>query len=1118
MGMINNSGNWFSLSHSQEALWFLWRLVPEGYAFNTVVPVRVHGDLEVPALARSVSQLSRRHPCLRCEFTEEAGRPRQRTRADHLMSLIEVDASLWTQSQIDSAMAEEARRPFNLETNAVPRITLFKRSRCVHELIIVLHHINSDLWSTTVMLDELRQIYQAEKMGKYCSLPQQSYGFEDYVHHHRELLEDPGERERLWHYWRQELSGELPVLDLPADCPRPAVLSYQGGTIVRRMDVSLTNNLKQLARSQGVTLFMTLLAAYQVILQRFTGQNDLIVGIPTSGRHRPELANVIGDFVNMVPIRVALHENTNFLELLKQNREKVIGAIKYQDYPLSLMVDHLGLARDLSRNPIFQTSFSLQSVHRFEELSRLLMPADDEPFIPFADLELEPLPLSQQEGQYDLNLEMKVDEANRLVGSWKYSKDLFRPEAVERIATHFEVLLSSIVAGPHQNISELPLLNGILERQLLLKGMGGQIPMPEESTIVMLFKEQTKLYGEKMALRCSDSAISYANLEQRVSNLAGNLIEMGIGCGKVVALLLPRGIDFVTAMLGVMEAGAAFLPLDWRHPTSRILQILESSSPSLLLTVRALEEITKTPLASIDEVWRPKVITMENLVHKPMPIEYPDVDAADLAYMMYTSGSTGRPKGVLVEHRGMVNHILGKISDLGLGPDDTLAQNGPPTFDIVVWQCLAPLVVGGCAQILPDEVAEEPARLISEVQSRGISILQLVPSMMQAVIETLKDWIDGESPLSSLRWIVPTGDALPTELCRRWLELYPSIPILNTYGSTECSDDQCHYKLFSLLTEDEAVSIVSVGTPIRNLSAHVLDDNLAPVPIGVAGELYIGGIGVGRGYHDDPRRTAESFLPDPFSQIPGARMYRTRDKARRRLDGNIDFLSRVDQMIKIRGLRIERGEIEAALQLHPAISQAAVVARKHPSGEQRLVAYVALNYSSGDDNDHSQPSSHELIRFLSTNLPQNMLPSMIEFIPSLPLSGNGKVDLSQLPEPEWGNYSSKQMVFPRTPTEKLIASVWTEVLGVEQISITDNFFEIGGDSIRSIQIVSRCKRLGINLRPADLFTHPTITDLAAHVPSSATVEPAEETIKVAELHVSQESLEMALGQVQFDAE
>ena len=1068
---MGETTNWAPLSHGQEALWFLWTLVPEACAFQIVLPAGVRGALDGAAFRRALQRLSDRHPALRTEFREDAGGPRQRPVARHPVHLEEVDASAWDAPRLEDAIRARARRPFALDTSAAMCTTLFRRAADHHVLLIVVHHIVCDLWSLIVVMDELRQLYAAETEGRACPLPDLVLPFEGVVREGRASMEgDAGEA--LWRYWREELSGELPTLDLPADHVRPSMQSFRGGTVTRRMDAGLTRELKHLAGRERATLYMLLLAAYQVLLHRYTGQDRFVVGSPTSGRERPEVRGVVGDFVNMVPLRADLSGAPTFRQCLGRVRARVVGAIQHQGYPFSLLVDRLHPARDLSRSPLFQTTFVLQTFHRFPELSRVLLPGDDEPPIPFADLRLEPRPFAQQDGQFDVNVEMKEDDRGRLVAAWKYAADLFEPATIERMAAHFETLLASIVAGPDRRIAELPLLSADEGRAAIEGGRGPARDLPD-ATVAELFEAQARHRGAAVAVTCGDASVTYAELQRRVTGLARSLVARGVGRDTIVAVLIPRGIDFIVALLAISKAGGAFLPLDPRHAPSRTSRIVADSGAKLVLT------------------------TIE---HDDASADLPTVSGDDLAYVMYTSGSTGAPKGVMVEHRGVVNHVLVKLADLEMGADSVLAQNGPPTFDIVVWQCLAPLVVGGRVAVLPDEVAEDPATLLAAVEAGGITVLQVVPSMLRAVLD------EPPAPLTTLRWIVPTGEALPTTLCRRWLDRYPHIPLLNTYGSTECSDDQCHDAIRRLSATDEGVAIASIGRPIPNMTAHVLDANLAPVPVGVVGELYIGGLGVGRGYLGDPERTAAAFVPDPFGTRPGARLYRTRDLARRRADGRLDFLGRVDAMIKLRGFRIEPGEIEAALGRHPSVAAAAVLARAHPSGDRVLVAYVVTSATP--------PSIEELRRFLGERLPPYMVPSMVVFVEALPLTANGKLDAGRLPTPQWEVAEAAELVAPRTPAEDLIASIWADVLGLDRVGVTQDFFAVGGDSIKSIRIVARCQRAGLHIRPSDLFQQSTVAGLAALAGGPAA--PAAANAHLPSFEISRDHLELARAQVEFD--
>ncbi|HEY0836559.1 MAG TPA: amino acid adenylation domain-containing protein [Azospirillum sp.] len=1118
-GRMGSTGGWHPLSHGQEALWFLWRLAPGGCAYNMALPVGVRGPLDVGALRRALQALHDRHPCLRTEFREENGQTRQRGMADYTVALDPIDAAGWSDERLRDAVEAEARRPFDLEASAAARVTLWRRGPEDHALLLVVHHIVGDLWSLIVLMDELRTVYAAEKEGRPWSLPALSLSFEDYVRWEKRMV--AGEAaERQWRYWQERMAGELPLLDLPADRKRPPMQSFRGATVTRRIDAGLTGALEALARSADASLYMVLLAAYMVLLHRYSGQDDLVVGSPTAGRGQPGLPDLFGDFINMVPLRADLSGNPGFTEVLARVRGGVIGALNNGDLPFSLLVDRLQPARDLSRSPIFQTSFVLQKFHRYEELQRALLAFPDEPAVPFADLQLQPWPLAQQDGQFDLNLEMKKDESGRLVGAWKYAADLFQPETVARMADSFEVLLRQIVADPAMPVDALSLLTPEEAARTIAGGHGPVVAPPPEPSILALFESHVARHGGAVAVTCGADSVTYAELARRVESFARGLVARGVEKEALVAVMMPRGIDFVTALLAVTKAGGAFLPVDPRHPFPRTVRVLETSGVPLVLTTAALTGAVDGALAELAADRRPRVAAFEEVAaasaaNTPLP---PPLGGADLAYVMYTSGSTGQPKGVMVEHRGMVNHVLGKLEDLEFGAGDCLAQNAPQSFDVVVWQCLAPLAVGGRVAVIPDDQAEDPAALIAEVARCGVTALQIVPAMMRAVIAEAELHDCGPPDLGALRWMVPTGEALPADLCRRWLDLYPAIPILNTYGSTECSDDQCHYRMDRLLPADAVLPVVTIGTPIRNMTAHVLDRTLSPVPPGVVGELYIGGIGVGRGYRGDPARTAASFIPDPFSPVPGARLYRTRDMARRRADGLIDFLGRVDHMIKLRGLRIEPGEIEVALCRHPAVAQASVQARPHPSGERRLVAYIVLSGAHAGPG----PDEEELRRFLAGHLPQSMVPEHVRVLDAMPLTANGKLDDKRLPAPDWQVADADRFVAPRTPAEQAIAAIWAEVLGLERVGVAEDFFAIGGDSIRSIQIAARCRRAGMTVHPHDLFQHRTIAalaDMAGGVAADGGAEPApapEPAVAEAVLQVTAEQLRRAVELVRFD--
>lgn len=1117
-GRLGSTGGWFPLTHGQEALWFLWKLAPQSWAYNMALPFGVRGPLDPAALRRSLRALWQRHPCLRTEFRERDGQTFQRAREDFTVTVDPVDATAWSEDRLRDAVRDEARRPFDLEADATCRVSLFRRGADSHVMLIALPHIVGDLWSVVVLMDELREVYAAEAAGWPWSLPVASLGYEEYVRWERRMLKTEA-ADRLWSYWRDEMAGELPVLDLPADHPRTPMQTFRGATLTRRLDADLTAELERLAHSENASLYMVLLAAYQVLLHRYSGQHDVVVGTPTAGRGQAGLADLFGCVVNMVPLRADLSGSPAFRDFLKQVRGKVVGALNHPDLPFSLLVDRVQTARDLSRAPVFQTTFVLQAFHRYKELHSTLLPAPGEPAVPFAGLWLEPWALDQQDGQYDLNLEMKKDAAGGLMGAWKYATDLFEAETVSGMAGGFETLLRQIAADPDRGVGELSLLTPEESCHAIDAGRGETIAPPAQASVWELFEAQAVANGPAIAVTCGDRSVTYAALARRVRGLARSLAARGVTDETLVAVAMPRGIDFVAALLAVSRTGGAFLPVDSRHPPSRTVRVLESSGAAMVLTPAAAKREMAEALAEIPPDRRPQVLAIEDIAAEPADGAALPTSAkgSGLAYIMYTSGSTGAPKGVMVEHRGMVNHVLGKLSDLEFGEDDCLAQNAPQSFDVVVWQCLAPLAVGGRVAVIPDDIAEDPAALLAETAASGVTALQIVPSMMRAVIEEAELSAGGPPDPGRLRWMVPTGEALPAELCRRWLKLYPDIPILNTYGSTECSDDQCHYRLDRLTPIGAGLPVVTIGRPIRNMAAHVLDGNLAPVPAGVVGELYIGGIGVGRGYRGDPRRTALSFVPDPFSLEPGARLYKTRDLARRRADGLIDFLGRVDHMIKLNGLRIEPGEIEVALSRHPAIAEASVQARRHPSGERRLVAYLVLSGPAPEDGE----LDGELRRFLAGSLPQFMVPAHFHVLGAMPLTANGKLDQNRLPPPDWQAAAPQRFVAPSTPVEEAMARIWAEVLEGQAIGVDDDFFAIGGDSIRSIQVAARCQRAGMAVKPYEIFQHRTISAIAAalaaaHSKHSGGDGNHGDAGEPPAPLVSNEHLKLAFGLVRFD--
>ncbi|MEP4038010.1 amino acid adenylation domain-containing protein [Pseudophaeobacter sp.] len=1069
------SGAGHPLSQGQQSLWFLWQMAPESAAFSMAFPMQISGVLDRAALDRAFALLVARHANLYCQFVEDGGFVRQGRHQGPEPRIRYQDARGWSPELLQRDLEKSARRPFDLRRDASLRAHLWQIGAKTHVFCLVMHHITGDLWSLVVLMDELRQLYAAqchasvEGMDSPAVLPDLPLTYGDYVRA-MQLAQDGGKHQAALDYWAQELTGELPALDLPTDYSRPARQQFDGATEFQSLEADLTTGVEALARSEDTTVFVVLLAAYQVLLYRFSGQSNLMVGTPFSGRTLPGTDGIIGDFINMLPLKAEFDETTSFVRHVAALRDRLLKAMKHQEVPFSQIVDRLAPTRDLSRPPVFQTTFTLQKFHRYEALQNAFLPGEGESPVPFGDLEITGLPLAQQDGQFDINLEMKRDSRGRMQAAWKYDRALFTPATIKNIAGCFRVLLRGLIERPTDPVSRQPLLEAGEAKAVIGAAKGAEITPPEQKSLAELFEHWAQKTPRAQAIACPAGRLSYAALQERMQHLARALAARGISRETMVALVLPRGCDLAVAMLGTLRAGGAFLPLAPDTPPKRLQQVIGLSQSKLVLTCAASEAALRVTLGAAG----PEVASIETLLSEPQDQPLPRLPGdSDLAYMMFTSGSTGTPKGVMVEHLGMVNHTLGKLEDLDFTTSDCLAQNAPASFDVVVWQNLAPLACGGSVQVIGDADIEDPARLFASCRASGVTVLQVVPSMMRALIEEAE--AAGQPPdLGALRWLVPTGEALPTELCHRWLMLYPEIPILNTYGSTECSDDQCHYRLVKMTPADDIAPIITVGTPIRNMAAYVLDPALHPVPPGVTGELYIGGIGVGRGYRGDSAKTKAAFLPDPFSSRKGARLYRSRDMARRRPDGRIDFLGRLDTMVKLQGVRIEPAEIEAALVADPQISSALVQPRPDPTGQVRLVGYIVT--SSGASPDQVQIRAN-----LSQRLPYSMIPDVLITLPQIPLTANGKRDLKALPEPGWPELAHVEPMPPETKTQQRIAEIWAALLGRETVSVQEDFFAVGGDSIKSIKLAARAQDLGLPLEAADVFINRTIAAIAQQV-------------------------------------
>ncbi len=1047
----------FPASFAQQRLWFLSQLEPDSASYNTALAVRLRGPLNRDAAVWSLNEIIRRHEILRTTFDEVDGELMQVIAEHRPLDLPVVDFSLESASEREvlaaAAARAEAHRLFDLRTGPVIRVRLLKLGPQEHILVLVLHHIVCDGWSSQILAREFGALYEAGEAGMPSPLLPLPIQYADYAVWQRGWLQGAVFEERLI-YWKERLKGKLPVLDLPTDRPRQAIQSDRGARTTFAISREVTDRLHSLSRSRGATLFMTLVAAFQVLLMRYSGLEDFCVGTPVANRPKRETESLIGFFANTLVLRADLSGNPPFTDLLSRVQDTVLGAQAHQDLPFEQLVDALQPARSLSHTPMFQVMFALQT-----SLDGTLA---------MTSLEVAAMELDSGGAKFDVSLDM-TEDGTGLDCAFEYNRDLFDQETMDRMAGHLRRLLEGIVDNPQARLSDLPMLTDEERRRMLLDWNKTASPDDADGRVAYLFEAQVVRSPQAVAVSCGADMITYRDLNDRAGRIARTLSMSGAGDETVVAVLGDRNIEYVAMMVGLWKCGGVYLPLDPGHPPSRWKAVLEASRASIVLTTKVWASRVQDTIARLPEAVRPLVVIVETC-DSVEPILNSDPSAGPvgkLSYVIYTSGSTGVPKGAMVTEQGLVNHLRSKVSMLQLGSADVVAQTASQGFDISVWQLTAALLCGARILVVPDDVARDPDRLLRDVQSQEVTVLETVPAILQGMLDSAARAGDDAPTLARLRWLLPTGEALPPALSRRWFERYRHVPLLNAYGPAECADDVA----MAMITAPPEVTDVHspIGRPIANLRLYVVDNWLEPVPLGVAGELCVAGIGVGRGYLHDQAKTAEAFVPDPFSDERGARLYRTGDRVRVRSNGTMEFLGRRDHQVKIRGVRIELGDIESRLQAHPDVSEAVAMVRQDHPGQKRLVAYVV-------PRDGTTCDSEVLIRLLREELPEPMVPAVIVMVPALPRTVNGKVDRQALPQ--LGQESTRGWTAPRTATETKLAAVWAEVLGVERVGVHDNFFELGGDSILSLQVVSRAKTHGLPLTPRHLFQHQTIAELA----------------------------------------
>jgi amino acid adenylation domain-containing protein len=1056
------AGGVFPLSHGQRGLWFLHQMDPQSAAYNVCYPSRLRSQLNLPALGRALQKLFDRHASLRTTFEECDGELRQRVNRRPPLPLEVIDASSWTEEALRERLAEIAHRPFDLARGPLVRMHLFRRAPDDHVVLLSAHHIVGDFWSLVLVIAEMQALYPAECEGQATPLFLPRKQYRDFVEWQSAMLDGP-EGRRLREYWERQLSGAPVVLDLPIDRPRPGVFTGRGAAVTWRLEPELIRQLKAVAASAGTTLYATLLAAFGVLLFHYSGQEEFLVGCPFAGRSQSGFEDVIGYFINMLPLRADLAGDPFFSELLREVGATVLEALEHQDYPFALLVEQAKLKRDPSRAPLVQVSFTQEKAHGPYDLDawRFFLPPAGAS-LSLGSLSLEPYSLEQRSSQCDLEMVFEEGDGG-VAGMLRYNTDLFEAETAERIIDHFRIILDSIAADPERRVSAIPWLAEAERQQVLFDWNATSASFPTGMCLHELFEQQAHSTPEAIAVCGGGRRISYGELDRWSTSLAGSLRRLGAAPGVPIALFFERSVEMVAAMLGVLKAGSAYVPLDPAAPRARQEMIVGDTQPRVIVTRKSLHD----RLAGLDRavfcIDQDGEVDVEDT---DAPVEKP-VSDRDLAYVMYTSGSTGRPKGVMVEHRAICNTILWRQEDLIVRADDIVLNNLNYMFDPSLALIFHTLSSGGRMILAEPGEEYDPHRLLERALLEGVTILEAPPAMLRVMID---------DPLleacHTVRWVCCGGEAMPSDLPSRLFERL-DVALYNLYGPTEAAVDATWWAC----RRGDDRRLVPIGRPIANVQAYILETHRQPVAAGVPGELYIGGAGLARGYWNAPELTAERFVANPFSSDPGARLYRTGDRARWLPGGVIELLGRLDHQVKVRGHRIELGEVESALACNPALREAAVAVDAGFSGGSRLVGYV-VGHNGGEPL-----ATEPLRRYLKDRLPDYMVPSLFVTLAALPRTPGGKVDRAALPEPPHERTAAaRPFVAPATALEKFLAALWRDVLQVEQVGTLDNFFELGGNSIGGAMLVNRLQqKLGHHVSVIALFDSPSVAGLAHYL-------------------------------------
>lgn len=1055
----------YPVSFAQQRLWFFDQWESESPAFNIPAAVTLRGPLDLKILGRCFDTVVERHESLRTVILRRDGDVVQKVLPPapvdwHLVELDEADIDA-RRSTSDRLAREEAQRPFELTTGPLLRLTVHRLAPEEHVLVLVVHHIVSDAWSTELLVGEIVTLYGAFSQGRPSPLPELPIQYRDYAVWQRQWLGSSGAViQRQLDYWRGQLDGAPPLVEIPTDRPRSGTQSSHGARFEIRWGAATAEGIRQLAQAHRATPYMVLLAAYAILLQRYSGQRDIVTGTLVAHRTRKEIEGLIGFFANTLVLRTDLSAAVTFDDAVECARQAALDAFAHQDIPFERLVEELNPERALGHNPLFQMM--------------LVLLDDVREGFALDQLQIESREIEKGVANFDIYFSVMLGK--REVTGWlDYNTDLYDESTVRRVFDHFRTLLDGVIAEPHARLADLPLLSAAERRQLIHTWNDTAVDYPAATTVLDLFDAQVERTPDAVAVVFEGESWSYADLQAHSNDLARRLRALGIGSETVVGVLMERSLELVAALYGILRAGGAYLPLDPGFPAERLRQVVAGAGAPVVVTQEAFRPVAEG-LGSDVLVLDGSILAKDSAEPVEGGVDGPGShDRHGLAYVIYTSGSTGRPKGVMNVHGALVNRLQWMQEAFPLDASDAVLQKTPFTFDVSVWEFFWPLMTGARLVVAKPDGHRDPEYLARLIDDQRVTTCHFVPSMLRAFLahaESKDDFGCG-----TLKRLISSGEALTGDLVESTHRLLDA-ELHNLYGPTEAAIDVTWWPL----SRDAVPAVVPLGSPIGNLRLHVLDRDFEPVPVGAHGELVIGGIGLARGYRANPALTAASFVPDPLaseSEAPaGSRVYRTGDLARYRGDGTLEFLGRIDHQVKLRGLRIELGEIEAHLEAESTVQQAVVVVREDAAHDQRLVAYVVPSEERADDSV-VDPDTLDLA--LRDQLPEYMVPSAFVVLEAFPLTPSGKVNRRALPKPDFGTAGSAYEA-PRTPDEERLAETFANVLGVERVGIHDNFFHMGGHSLLATQLVSRLRDLfDLEWSLPEFFATPTVAGLAQRI-------------------------------------